>query len=60
LRTAEDGTPILVEGVCPKVAGQLLAVVLQRAFIAAAGTEANYKVTLTWKREEKKPEEKRP
>jgi hypothetical protein len=24
------------------------------AFIAAAGTEANYKVTLTWKREEKK------
>ena len=24
------------------------------AFVAAAGTEANYKVTLTWKREEKK------
>lgn len=24
------------------------------AFIAAAGTEANYKITLTWKREEKK------
>ena len=24
------------------------------AFIAAASTEANYKVTLTWKREEKK------
>jgi hypothetical protein len=24
------------------------------AFLAAAGTEANYKVTLTWKREEKK------
>ncbi len=24
------------------------------AFIAAAGTEANYRVTLTWKREEKK------
>jgi|GEM_PF-6000563 len=46
-------------GVYPKVAGQLRAVVLQRAFVAA-GTEANYRVTLTWKREEKKPEEKRP